>query len=161
MTNIDKIKAEIERLKGKGKYHGECGRAYCDGNNSVCQALLSFLDTLEQEPVDLDFQYFAKEMDNIFALSSSKTKNTEEEPLNWEYAIARHFYSLGRNARKDELPEIELNKFADKVNTFKARYKHPESISINGAMAFMARMFYQYPNAARLWYEQLPKATMD
>ena len=55
----------------------------------------------------------------------------------------------------------DLEKFTEKIKTFQARYKHPEIVSIKGAMAFMARMFYQYPNAARLWYEQLPKATMD
>lgn len=58
-------------------------------------------------------------------------------------------------------PEVDLEKFTEKVNTFKARYKHPEIVSIKGAMAFMARLFYQYPNVARQWYEQLPKATMD
>lgn len=60
-----------------------------------------------------------------------------------------------------EQPEVDLDKFTDKVDAFKARYKHPESISVKGAMTFMARMFYQYPNVARQWYEQLPKATMD
>ena len=62
---------------------------------------------------------------------------------------------------QQDQPEVNLEKFTEKINTFKARYKHPESISINGAMAFMARMFYRYPNTARQWYEQLPKATMD
>jgi hypothetical protein len=50
------------------------------------------------DKVDLDFQRFAKEMDAIFALPSSETKNTEEEPLNWEYAIAKHFFELGMRA---------------------------------------------------------------
>ena len=54
-----------------------------------------YLDNLKVKEVDLDFQRFAKEMDAIFALPSSETKNTEEEPLNWEYSIAKHFYSLG------------------------------------------------------------------
>lgn len=53
------------------------------------------LDTLEVKEVDLDFQTFAKEMDAVFDLPSSETKNTEEEPLNWEYAIAKHFFELG------------------------------------------------------------------
>lgn len=55
----------------------------------------------------------------------------------------------------------DLEKFTERINTFQARYKHPEITSIKGAMAFMARMFYQYPNVAREWYESLPKATMD
>ena len=51
--------------------------------------------------------------------------------------------------------------FSERIDNFKKRYKYPEIISIKGAMAFMARMFYQYPNVAREWYESLPKATMD
>lgn len=61
-----------------------------------------------------------------------------------------------------EQPEIELDKFAIKVDAFTERYKNnPERVSIKGAMAFMARMFYQYPDVAREWYENLPKAIMD
>lgn len=75
--------------------------------------------------------------------------------------VARHFNELGHNARKDKLPEIELDKFTEKIKTFQERYKHPEIVSIKGAMAFMARLFYQYPNVARQWYDNLPKATMD
>lgn len=61
-----------------------------------------------------------------------------------------------------ERSEIELDKFANKIDAFAERYKNnPERISIKGAMAFMARMFYQYPSVAREWYENLPKATMD
>ncbi|MGI6079340.1 MAG: hypothetical protein ACOYCB_14500 [Fastidiosipilaceae bacterium] len=62
---------------------------------------------------------------------------------------------------KEQQREVDLEKFTDKIKTFQGRYKHPEIVSIKGAMAFMARMFYQYPNVARQWYEQLPKATMD
>ena len=61
--------------------------------------LLSFLDTLEVKEVDLDFQTFAKEMETVFALPSSKTENTEEEPLNWEYTIAKYFFELGLKAK--------------------------------------------------------------
>ena len=77
--------------------------------------------------------------------------------------ITRHFYELGLNTKKDKLPEIEieLDNFTNKVDTFMARYKYPESISIKGAMTFMARLFYQYPNVARQWYDNLPKTTMD
>ena len=62
---------------------------------------------------------------------------------------------------QQEQPEVDLEKFTDKIKTFQERYKYPEVVSIKGAMAFMARMFYQYPNVARQWYEQLPKVTMD
>ena len=62
--------------------------------------LLRILDTLEVKEVDINFQRFAKEMDAIFALPSSETKNTKENPLNWEYAIAKHFFKLGLEAQK-------------------------------------------------------------
>ena len=62
---------------------------------------------------------------------------------------------------QQEQPEIELGKFTEKIKTFQGRYKYPEILSIKGAMAFMARMFYQYPNVARQWYDRLPKTTMD
>lgn len=60
-----------------------------------------------------------------------------------------------------EVKEVDLDKFIEKINTFQGRYKYPEITSIKGAMAFMARMFYSYPNVAREWCESLPKATMD
>lgn len=62
---------------------------------------------------------------------------------------------------QQEQPQLDLEKFTEKIKTFQGRYKHPEIVSIKGAMAFMARMFYQYPNTARQWYDSLPKATMD
>lgn len=70
------------------------------------EALINFIKDIpirsEQLEVDLDFQVFAKEMDAVFNLPKEVTENTEENPLNWEYAIARHFYELGLNARKEE-----------------------------------------------------------
>ena len=62
---------------------------------------------------------------------------------------------------QQEQPDIDLSKFTEKIDAFTERYKNPERISIKGAMAFIARMFYQYPSVAREWYENLPKATMD
>ena len=62
---------------------------------------------------------------------------------------------------QQEQPEVDLEEFTEKMNAWKARYNHPDNIPIKAAMAFTARMFYQYPNVARQWYEQLPKATMD
>ena len=102
LIDKDALVAEIEKLVDKGKYLEEYDCAYRDGNNSALYALKGRIDTLEVREVDLDFQRFAKEMDAIFALPSSETKNTEEEPLNWEYAIAKHFFELGIKAQKGE-----------------------------------------------------------
>lgn len=70
------------------------------GNKNVLEDIKDFINTLETKEVNLDFQTFAKEMDAVFNLPSTETTNTEEEPLNWEYAIARHFYKLGLNAKE-------------------------------------------------------------
>ena len=102
LIDKDAILAEIESLLDKGKYHEEYDCAYRDGNNGALYALKGKLDTLEVKEVDLDFQMFAKEMDTVLILPSSETKNTEEEPLNWEYAIAKHFFELGLKAQKGE-----------------------------------------------------------
>lgn len=72
-----------------------------------------------------------------------------------------HNISITITSLQQEQPEVDLEKFTDKIKTFQERYKYPEIVSIKGAMAFMARMFYQYPNIARQWYDSLPKVTMD
>jgi hypothetical protein len=60
-----------------------------------------------------------------------------------------------------ELEEMELEKFTEKMDAWKARYNYPDNIIVKGAMAFTARMFYMYPKVAREWYDSLPKVTMD
>ena len=126
--------------------------------------ILSLVDSLQQEQpeVDLDEEIIAY-IERHFHIRYDETLEVGNDPLTTTdfEEIARYFYELGFDTRKDKLPEIELDKFTEKIKTFQERYKHPEIVSIKGAMAFMARMFYQYPNVARQWYEQLPKATMD
>lgn len=90
------LTAEIERLKKNQRLDDRHGQGVLDG----LHAIKNFLDTLEVKEADLDIQTFAKEMDTVFALPSSETKNTEEEPLNWEYAIAKHFFELGMSVSK-------------------------------------------------------------
>ena len=63
--------------------------------------------------------------------------------------------------KEQEQPEVDLEKFTQNMNDWKARYNHPDNIPIKATMAFTARMFYQYPNVARQWYDSLPKATMN
>ena len=81
-----------------------------------------------QPEVDLDFRVFGKEMDAVFNLPKEVTENTEENPLNWEYAIARHFYELGLNARKEESVSVaeSPSKTFPRVNEFDCggSYRH-------------------------------------
>ena len=97
MELIDKsdLVAEIKRIRDKAFPNSDWNHGYV----KACESIISLLNTLEVKEVDLDFQTFAKEMETVFALSSSKTENTEEEPLNWEYAIAKHFFELGLKAK--------------------------------------------------------------
>ena len=107
-------------------------------------------------------------------LIDKDTLVAEIKKLKEEIVIGINSYEMGEENGKAEMcdmflsfidtlevKEVDLEKFTEKINTFQARYKHPEITSIKGAMAFMARMFYQYPSVAREWYESLPKTTMD
>ena len=62
---------------------------------------------------------------------------------------------------QQEQQEVNLEKFTEKMDAWKARYNYPDNISIKGTMAFTARMFYMYPKVAREWYDSLPKVTLD
>ena len=63
--------------------------------------------------------------------------------------------------QQEESKEVDLEKFTERMNDWKARYSYPEISSIKATMAFTARMFYMYPDIARQWYDNLPKATQD
>ena len=105
---LNKLIAEIEFAKSvydnpKRVIHGVADAFRQDGRAAMCDDILKKIASLQQEQpeVDLDFQTFAQEMDAVFNLPKEVTENTEENPLNLEYAIARHFFELGLNARKD------------------------------------------------------------
>lgn len=141
-TNIEQIKAMLERA----------------GKTNI----------LQKQEVDFDKEYL--QLQQQAKLDEEMTIFFSKNPIPCKLILtdwlllkntAIHFYEFGRNAKDRELPEIGLDKFIERIKTFQDKYKHPEIVSIKGAMAFMARMFYQYPNVARRWYEQLPKATMD
>jgi len=120
---------------------------------------LALIDELQQE---------RPELSNEFEIAINRRLNlingenlTATELLEETKGMAAELLDLARKVIEKEQPEVDLEKFTEKVKTFQARYKHPENISVKGAMAFMARMFYQYPNVARQWYESLPKVTQD
>ena len=96
LVNVQVIKDELERLIRNYWFLSSAEAKY---RCVVYMELSEWLDGLDAKEVDLDFQTFAKEMDSVFALPSSETKNTEEEPLNWEYSIAKHFFELGLKAK--------------------------------------------------------------
>ena len=100
LIDKDAVLAEIER---RIKTNKECmlglrNLDYYQGKVDALNDTISSLDTLEAKEMELDMKTFGEEMTNVFNLPSDETTNTEEEPLNWEYAIAKHFFELGLNA---------------------------------------------------------------
>ena len=145
--DAEKLKAEIKRRRLSNRYID---------TDDYEDELFEIITSLQQEQPEVDL---AEEITKFFSENPIPHEHITDWPLLKNTAL--HFFNHGLNARKDKLPEIELDKFTEKIKTFQERYKHPEIVSIKGAMAFMARLFYQYPNVARQWYDNLPKATMD
>ena len=145
--DAEKLKAEIKRRRLSNRYID---------TDDYEDELFEIITSLQQEQPEVDL---AEEITKFFSENPIPHEHITDWPLLKNTAL--HFFNHGLNARKDKLPEIELDKFTEKIKTFQGRYKHPEIVSIKGAMAFMARLFYQYPNVARQWYDNLPKATMD
>lgn len=125
-----------------------------EGKIQAYKDILALIDSLQQEQPKVD----------LVARLKHHLATTPKEQLKKEWKELEHWCNIGPTVEEflyGEQPEVDFEKFTEKIKNFQERYKHPEIVSIKGAMAFMARMFYQYPNAARLWYEQLPKATND
>lgn len=178
----EKLIAEIERLK-EGTPIGICeyDKGEENGRMEVLTSLRSTITSLQLEQPkdkqiiiiteshgDANIEWDCRSLDDVIALlKSAESFITEKqvEELRGHGSEPDYNTTEGRfrNAHKfqQDQPEVDLEKFTEKVKTFQARYKHSESISVKGAMAFMARMFYRYPNVARQWYDSLPKATMD
>ena len=99
---IDKSELVAE-LESKKKYAQTLGdnaingsmQQFYDGMKQGCVDTLSFINSLKVKEVNLDFQRFAKEMEAVFSLPYSETESTEEDPMKWEFAIAKHFFELG------------------------------------------------------------------
>lgn len=88
-TIIEKIRAEIERrieTYKKGYANGDDRRA------DALELLLSFLDTLQEQPVDLDNKTIMEEIRKLGCYPS-------------EFDVARRFYELGKQSKQTEWTE--------------------------------------------------------
>lgn len=154
--DADKLRSVLQNTINSMKEKdakGERYDAFLNGKLSICEELLGCIDSLQQEP---RFPQYDNIVEKVFGAGNLEGWERDEAEILVALAKEELLKSL-----QQEQPEVDLEKFTEKIKTFQGRYKHPEIVSIKGAMAFMARMFYQYPNVARQWYEQLPKATMD
>ena len=91
-------------------------------------------------------------------LKAEIEKNT---PNRLQLLVYREIILALIDSLQQETSEISLEKFTEKIEDWKARYNYPDNIPIKATMAFTARMFYMYPDVARQWYDNLPKATQD
>ena len=63
MNKVEKIKAEIERRKKTWNHQDP---QYVAGGKDVCDYLLGFIDSLEEEPVSNDLEEFTKRESELF-----------------------------------------------------------------------------------------------
>lgn len=90
---IEKIRAEIERLK-KDRRTPHTGKYY-EGYLSAFKKMSQALDTLQEQPVDLDNKTIMEEIRKLGCYPN-------------EFDVARRFYELGQQSKKRELlPMIE------------------------------------------------------
>jgi len=101
MDKIEKIRAEIERLKGQ-LIRGACAAQIEMETNCKDEAyneVLAFLDTLEEEPVGeelekeiektwLEYECYNEDYDKVAEMRWNEFEN-----------VARHFYELGKNSK--------------------------------------------------------------
>ena len=89
-------------------------------------------------------------------------KNVKVGGNKWDAEISAYLSVLTLiDSLQQEQQEVDLEKFTEKMDAWKARYNYPDNIPIKATMAFTARMFCMYPEVAREWYDSLRKVTLD
>ena len=158
ITEIKRYKNKAdERLKIKGRTFGEEQKDLALQN--LCGNLLHFIDSLRQEQsIEKDSLTWQdiNELERIINNVHYEFRNGIGEESFGKLVLER--FNEGKDAPR---PEIDLEKFTEAMDAWRARYNLPDNITIKATMAFTARMFYMYPDVAREWYDNLPKATMD
>lgn len=112
----------------------------------------------------LESFYRRSEIHNIFKIIDSLQQEQDLIIINKKDWEAQEQFRKNKDFGKplqQERQEVDLEKFTEKMDAWKARYNYPDNIIVRGAMAFTARMFYMYPEVAREWYDSLRKVTMD
>ena len=144
--DTEKLKAEIARLKDK----------YPSWQlKLVMDDLCCFIDSSQNEsPKEICSKCIYHEKGDDYC-------NNPQGGMQYWINENGVYKCTGFDEKEQELNEVDLEKFTEKMDAWKARYNYPDNIPIKAAMAFTARMFYMYPNTARKWYDNLPKVSMD
>ena len=137
--NADRLKAKLDEYyrKYQSKYM-ETRFPYVEGLIDAIDLAEQIINTLQQEQ-------------GLIVINKKDWEAQEQFRKNKDFG----------KPLQQEQPEVDLEKFTEKMEDWKARYNHPDNIPIKATMAFTARMFYMYPDVARQWYDNLPKATQD
>ena len=103
MDLIDKaeVVAEIVKMKNKAYPNSEWNHGYVIS----CEKLLSFINTLEVEEVDLEKEINKYISDNFFGSETMGffAARTKEEPNDIDIALcAKYFFELGLKTKKGE-----------------------------------------------------------
>ena len=150
--DIEKLKAEIEKL---GEIDYPYSYEQCVGFYDALDRIESFIDSLQKEqPEEICSKCIHHGKDDDYCYNPHG---------GMQYWINENgvYKCTGFYEKEQEQNEVDLEKFTEKMDAWKARYNYPDNILVKGAMAFTARMFYMYPNVAREWYDSLPKVTLD
>ena len=106
--DAEKLIAEIEKLLAKAKNDEEKAFAKKDAaghlaavtKTVVCVKIKKLIASLQQEQPEVDLEKeFNNFLDNVEGVPRMWHSN---EQIEWVKEIAKHFYELGLNARKEE-----------------------------------------------------------
>ena len=123
-----------------------------------------FIAEIDECPLEQEQQ---ENKPNLLKSLEEYFEKTPKEQLDADWEKLKVWNEIGPDVEtycktQREQQEVNLEKFTEKMDAWKARYNnYPDNIIVKGTMAFTARMFYMYPNIARKWYDGLRKVTQD
>lgn len=136
MTDKEIIKAEIERLKEENSIGlSEYDAGFCNAVGETCRKLLSFINSLPEEPVSEDLtEEFNRFLDNEEGMPRMWHP---DEQLEWGKDIARHFAQWQREQMMKDAYDATVGEGNPGVPQF------GESIPIieNGDMILLPKSF--------------------
>lgn len=104
--DAEKLKAEVKRIKNDYNSNSFVGGLVYLGKKETIDEFCSLIDSLQQEQPEIDLEAVIEREWNLFNKQLKQYDKEYEEVvlLNWFgfYNVARHFYELGSNTRKED-----------------------------------------------------------